>query len=885
MFRPSTKEWGILIAIVMIAAGFVMCGPAASADISAMIDRSEVALGDQVVLTVTVSGEGQSLPQPSEPNTDGFQVADISNSNSFSFVNGRVSATRKTTYVLSPTKTGIFTIRPGGIQSDGRIVQASPIQVRVLAGRPTPGNASPADAAGEGGGGSGDLFIETEVDQERPIVNQQVTLTFRFFRAKELFRNPDYEPPSTQGFTMEQLTKQQSSRRTINGKLYLVEEIKYALFPIFSGRQTIGPAALTYYERVRGNRPRRRGPFDDPFFEGFFDDPFAGGGNFTKHRLTTAPIVLDVQPLPGEGRPEGFANAVGEYRISAVADKNTLKAGEALSLRVIVSGYGQVKTIGEPVLKLPDGFSKFDTKDKENQGVKDGRVFCSKTYEYVLIPRREGDFTIGPLSFPYYDPVKKSYEVSKTGDFPIKVLPGDKMITVAAAGNGGGRDVELLAEDIKFIKTEAALVPLGDGPYGPRWVWGTLCIPLILFFLSLLWKSYHDRYLSDPVLVRRRNASKNAFAALDSLESNCHSTSGKDYFTSLSKIVIGFVSDRLDLSASGLTTDEVVSSLGKTGLDDNLRTRVADFIEECYLQSFSSTSTGDEGKKDALSKAKSLIDSLSDLSPVSARSQPARARGTRMNCLLGLAMGLAVLCSVPAPVHAGQAQLYFEEANRHYREGRYEDAVKVYDRISKDLKILDPAVLYNTGNAWFKLGKLGKARLYYEKAVKLAPADRDTLDNISFLKNSLEDKIEIPEPSFAEALYIWWDSLFSSWGLVLLTLVSAHCLLVCPTFALFSQSRRSRRRIVAFAVISLLVLAIFGGTLIIRRNVEADSRHGVIQSEAVDVLAEPSMGGKVKFTLHEGAVVKVNKVQGLWYQISLPNGFFGWIEKIALERI
>lgn len=879
MFRFSPKDHAGIAAALCLTVFYFFGGLAFAAEISAMVDRSEVALGDQVVLTVTVSGDGQSLPNATEPSTDGFQVTDISNSNSFSFINGKVSSTRKTIYVLSPTKIGIFTIKPGSIQFGGRVVSAAPIQVRVVAG-----NATPSSPVGSDGGGTADLLIETTIDTDKPTVNQQVTLTFRFFRARELFKNPDYEPPSTQGFTMEQLTKQQSSRRNINGKLFLVEEIKYALFPIFSGKQIIGPATLAYYERVKSNRPRRRGPFDDPFLDGVFDDPFSAGGRFTKHRITTAPITVDVQPLPDEGRPEGFSNAVGEYRISAVADKNILKAGETLSLKVIVSGYGQVKTIGEPVLKLPDGFSRFDTKSKENQVVKDGRVFCSKTFEYVLIPRREGDFTIGRLTFPYYDPVRAKYEVATSGEFQVKVLPGDKMITVATAGGGGGKDVELLAEDIKFIKTEAALADTGEGPYGPSWVWATLGVPVLIFALSLIWRVYHERFLSDPVLVRRRGAARTALSALADLNSVVSSIQAKDFYTALSKIVIGFISDRLDLSASGLTTDEVTLALGEAGLENALREESANFIEDCYLQSFSSASAGEEGMMSSLSRARRLIEALFDLAPAARGGLNSGGRGGRLSGISSMLL-ILLLTFQAAPSIAGQARLYFEEANRHYREGRYEDAVKVYDRIYRDLRILDPAVLYNTGNAWFKLGKPGKARLYYEKSLKLASADSDILDNIEFLKTSLEDKIENPEPSFVEALYMGWNSMFRSWTLVLVTILSAHCLLLFPTFLLFARSRKGRRRIVVFIAIAFVVLSVFGGTLSLRRNVETDSHHGVIVSEAVDVLAEPSLGGKVKFSLHEGAKVKLNKVQGLWYQISLPNGFFGWVEKITLERI
>ncbi|MGB2803512.1 MAG: BatD family protein, partial [Candidatus Zixiibacteriota bacterium] len=233
---------GLFLLLLLVRSGL-----AQNISFNASVDRTEVSVGEQITLTVSVSGDVKSIPQPELPSLDEFNVYSAGRSQNFTYVNGRLSASVTFNYVLVPRKAGKLTIGPASIKLDGKTYQTTPIQITVASEGKTPSSPAPSkeeksttkpQLSGK------DIFMETVVDKRKAYVNEQIVLTLRFYQGIRLFDNAHYTLPPLIGFWAEDLPPKKQYHKTVNGKQYLVHEIKTALFPTSTGKVTIGPAEL-----------------------------------------------------------------------------------------------------------------------------------------------------------------------------------------------------------------------------------------------------------------------------------------------------------------------------------------------------------------------------------------------------------------------------------------------------------------------------------------------------------------------------------------------------------------------------------------------------------------------------------------------------------------
>ena len=199
-------------------------------------------------------------------------------------------------------------------------------------------------------------------------MNEQIIYTFRYLYTARIpsFNSPKYTPPSLRQFWTTELERKRAQRQVIDGTLYWIEEIRVGLFPITAGRVTIEPAKLSLPLSTGRGRPQ------------------------SSNVLITNPVEVDVRPLPQEGKPTNFAGTVGQYRIHAQTDRQTIEAGDGFTLRVQVSGTGDIKTVPAPTIPTLPNMAIYDPQITDAIGIVDSKVRGSRTYEYVIIPSKEG---------------------------------------------------------------------------------------------------------------------------------------------------------------------------------------------------------------------------------------------------------------------------------------------------------------------------------------------------------------------------------------------------------------------------------------------------------------------------------------------------------------
>jgi hypothetical protein len=537
--------------------------------VKASVDRQSVPLNEQIVLTVAVSGDQPSLPDPRLPSIPNFNVHSVGRSQNLSFINGRVSSTVEHRFVLVPRLIGNAVIGPIEVQSAGQRAATAPIELSVLRpsaaatpqqpARPPAARLARPGPQPSGGGqtGSGpDLFVTAEVNKRNPYVNEQMLMTVRFHYAVPLLGNAEWDPPVTQGFLKEDLPPTPATLVTREGRVYYVTEIKIVLFPIQPGDLTIGSTHI----RCQVQKELRVDPFSSDFFEQFFSQGVVGA---VTRELRTNPVKIAAQPLPEEGKPQSFSGAVGRFRIKADVDKSQANVGDAITLSLILEGDGNLKSLSAVPLPEMPSFRPYDTvsslsTSKDEQGVRG-----VKTFKTVLVPRASGLLEIPPIQFNYFDPTTKRYERIQTNILRVRVSPapaggGTAPVPFQAGPLAGGGEITRVAADIRYLKSAA------DDPWVERLALGSFSrlwphlIPLTVLLLSLAGAAYRNVLLNDPAGAR----SKGALAgALSRIKDARNAGSAEETAAGLFEALSNFVADKLDRPASGLTLREAARLL------------------------------------------------------------------------------------------------------------------------------------------------------------------------------------------------------------------------------------------------------------------------------------------------------------------------------------
>jgi tetratricopeptide (TPR) repeat protein len=243
----------------------------------------------------------------------------------------------------------------------------------------------------------------------------------------------------------------------------------------------------------------------------------------------------------------------------------------------------------------------------------------------------------------------------------------------------------------------------------------------------------------------------------------------------------------------------------------------------------------------------------------------------------------AALLGTAGPAFATGAEELFETGNGAYEQGRYEDAAAAYTTIL-GYGIADPRVLYNLGNASFKMGKLGGAILSYERALRLDPSDREARDNLEFARGRIRDRIPDPELPYPVAVV---KSIVDAWSLdALAGLFLIPYIAACGLVGAMAVTRGAlRRRLLAYGAAACGVAALVLGVALGSRISGSRAEHAIVMTDRADALSGPAADNTVLFSVHEGTRLDVHHRRADWLQVTLPNGLTGWVRADQVESV
>ena len=412
---------------------------------TATASPAKAAVGEQIKIVYSLNAMGS-----------GFKVPDLSNfevlmgpqqmfgSQNY---NGKVSQSLSYTFIISGKKTGKFTIPPASIKVGNGKMESNALQIEIVKGATANNSTKGNDNVV---GNNNDLFVRAIVSKVNTTVGDQIVVTYKIYTKHAQLSYELSKAPSFNGFYTEDIAlaaKPTGVQETINGQSYLTAEIKKLLaFPQKAGKLEIPPLELNCVVKQRVQA------------RSIWEQVMGGGYKDVEVKIKSAPLSIDVQEPNPTNKPAEYNGAVGRFELEASLDPQQLSTGEAATLKITLSGRGNLKLIDPLKLQLPDELEVYDPQIKDNISVSSGGMSGSRTFEYLIIPRAGGSYKIGPLNFSWYDPEKRAFQTKSIPEFILNVEKGDG----TAVGNknkaGKGTSPKKLNEDIRFIKKESVVL-------------------------------------------------------------------------------------------------------------------------------------------------------------------------------------------------------------------------------------------------------------------------------------------------------------------------------------------------------------------------------------------------------------------------------------------
>lgn len=569
----------------------LFCNLVAAQSFTASITKNPVEVGEQFQLTFSLNTSGSNFNTPGFPD---FSVLSGPNqSTSMQFVNGSMSQSTSFSYYLAANKPGKFIIQGVSIEAKGKRITAAPITIEVVKGNANAGSNNQAQNNNQQGADlSKSVFLKATTNKTNVFQGEAVLLTYKLYTKIALVNYSISKMPAMDGFWSQDLPmpkELQFRQESINGVNYNVAEIKkMMLFPQRSGTLKIDPMEGECIARIQVQRGRSNDPWSQ-----FFNDPFFGmGQQDVQQELKSEPVSIIVKEPSGTA-PEAYTGAVGNFTFEAFLDKPETKTNEAVTLKVKVSGKGNLKLIDPPKTNLPPDIEAYDPKTADNFEVTAAGVSGSRTFEYLLLPRNVGEYKIPPIQFAYFDLSKRDWVTLSSKEFVLKVTQGAGA-EASTTPTSKQTDLQLLGKDIRFIKTRSQdWQKEGTHFFTSILFFSLLLAPVFLLLAFLFYYSKNKELQGNLVLMRSRKATQMAKKRLKAAKICLEKKDKEHFYDEIFKALWGYTSDRLGIPVSALSKETAAAAWALKGIGDEHIQQLMATIDRCEFARFAPGGSGE----------------------------------------------------------------------------------------------------------------------------------------------------------------------------------------------------------------------------------------------------------------------------------------------------
>ena len=826
---------------------------------------SHVSVGEQFRLTYTVNTQDVSdfrsgnIPE----ELDVLMGPSRSMQSSYQMINGHTSSSSSITYtyIVVATTNGTFTIPPAHVVVNGKSIASNSLTVKVSgSAQGRNGSSHQQDNGGEmrdaGSQISGsDLFIKVSANKKRVYEQEPILLTYKVYTLVQLTQLRGDMPDLKSFYSQEvDLPQQKSfSVENVNGRPYRTTTwSQYVMFPQMTGKLQI--PSITF-EGIVIQQNRNVDPF-----EAFFN----GGSGYVevKKKIVAPDIEVEVIPLPE--RPAGFSGGVGQFTITAQLDKKETRANDPVSLRLVVSGTGNLKLVKQPVVNLPKDFDKYDAKITDKTKLSSNGIEGSKVYDILIVPRHQGKYVIPPVELIYFDTSSKTYKIIKTDSLMLDVAKGSGASSVNDFTNQ--EDLQELNKDIRHIKLGSVHQHGIDKFFFGSTSYLVSLIVLMLFFITLF-VVFRQRAIDNANVTKMRGKKANKVATKRLRNASKLMATGKagEFYDETLRALWGYVGDKLNMPVEHLSRENISQRLTERHVDGETVDMFIGALDECEFERYAPGDPKGNMSK-VYEKAMTAIEKIEETMK--------KRRSAKVTTVILLFLLPSLTASAVTKA----------EADSSYIRGQYQQAISDYEALLK--QGVSAEIYYNLGNAYYRTENITHAVLNYERALLFSPGDRDIRFNLQMARSKTIDKI-IPE---SEMFFVtWYHSLVNimsvdGWARTALILLALT--IVLSLVYLFSE-HIWLRKLGFFCGLTLLVFFLLCNVFAWQQQQNLIYRKGaIVMQPSVSVKSTPSNSGTDLFILHEGTkVIITDATMKNWKGIRLADGKEGWIESNKIEII
>lgn len=563
-----------------------------TATLTASVKSTKVALGSPFQVTYTIkNGNAESFAKPSFKNFNYFGQAI-----NFSNFNGSIECSYN--FTLSPTAIGKFTIDAAKAKVNGAWISSNTLTIEVSNSGGSSATKSTTSQNSETTStpdvNDADIFVKAVADKANPYMGEQVIVTYKLYRRINVMQFGISKVSSYAGFWANEIrdnNDNQAQYETIGNVKYVVSDIrKVALFPQKSGVLKIDPLDVECVVQVKSKQK-----YNDPFAD-MFNDPIFGNlgqnlGNlfidtysYQKKTIKSNALTFNVKALPIASQPSDFNNAVGSFTLKSTIDKTSAKTNDAIKLTYIITGSGNINLIDKPTIEFPPDLETFDPEEKENISTTAAGVSGTKSFEYILIPRSPGEFTIPSWSFSYFDLASKTYKTLTTLEYSLKITKGsDAENTVTTSKE----DIKYLNNDVRYLKNAPLLFHQTGNYFYSSWLFfGLLVLPFLVFliFIFVYRKRIEER--SNIALMKNKKATAIALKRLKTAGMFLEKNNKEAFLDETFKALWGYLSDKLGIPQASLSKETVSEAFELKHVDSSIVEKFIGTIDLCEYARF-----------------------------------------------------------------------------------------------------------------------------------------------------------------------------------------------------------------------------------------------------------------------------------------------------------
>jgi hypothetical protein len=592
------KATKLIINMLVLLANFSLM--AQEVKFSGAASKNKVAPGEQFKLTYSINTNTSSF---SGPDLSAFDVYSGPNQTfAFNDVNGRITQTLSFYYILAARKPGKITIGPATVRVGNGRLESNPVEIEVSASARNQGQTQQGkNQQSQGSGREDNLYIKAIVSKSTAYLGEPLTVTYKVYNRYPMVNFSDVKIPSFNGFFTEEIAMDKNGKsvtEVINGVQYTTVEIKKTLLiPQKSGKLEIPTLDATFIVRERTTP------------QSIFDQLLGGGYRDVEVKVKSKPLILDVLPLPPGGKPADFSGAVGQYTFDVSSGSDKLKSGDAFNLKMTIRGKGNLKLIENPVIQVPAEIELYDPQVKESVQVNSGGMSGSKTFEYLMIPRAGGTYTIGPFSFAYFDPQRKTYQVLSSPAIRLEVekTAGDQRISGRSSSKSGTR---VIASDIRFNKTSVkSFTPTDERGFlfSSGFYLISILPPLAVVGL-LVYRRRKQHRLEKGAFYRTREAGQAAKKRLRQAQELEMAGKNDAFYEEIFRALYGYLGDKLQIPVSSISREVIAAKLKDKQTGQELQVKLFNVLDNCEMARYAPSAVA--GMKEVYQQSLEVITGL-----------------------------------------------------------------------------------------------------------------------------------------------------------------------------------------------------------------------------------------------------------------------------------